>query len=238
MLRPACELVFVSMERNPLEQMLAQGMSLAAIGDEQGLHPSTVAYWIRKHGLVAANAERFARRGAPPRDRLEELASAGATLREMAADLERSIATVRHWLRAWDIERVRTRSARRPPDPATAARDAVMACSRHGQTVFRLDSRGTYRCCRCRQDRVTQRRREIKRILVDEAGGCCAQCGYDRCIAALQFHHVDRASKAFALANEGVTRSLARARAEAAKCVLLCANCHAEVEAGVSAIRG
>jgi hypothetical protein len=31
---------------------------------------------------------------------------------------------------------------------------------------------------------------------------------------------------------EGVTRSRAEARAEARKCVLLCANCHAEVEAG------
>ena len=29
-------------------------------------------------------------------------------------------------------------------------------------------------------------------------------------------------------------RSLARCRQEAAKCVLLCANCHAEVEAGVA----
>ena len=57
-------------------------------------------------------------------------------------------------------------------------------------------------------------------------------CGYDRCDAALQFHHVDRATKRFALSREGVTRSLAKAREEAAKCVLLCANCHAEVEGG------
>jgi predicted HNH restriction endonuclease len=35
---------------------------------------------------------------------------------------------------------------------------------------------------------------------------------------------------------QGVTRSLAAARAEMAKCVLLCANCHAEVEAGISAL--
>jgi transposase len=224
------------MERIPLEQMLAHGMSLEAIAREVDRHPSTVAYWLRKHGLTAVNAERFARRGPPARDRLEELAAAGATLSEIAEAVDRSIATVRHWLRAWEIERVRTRSARRPPDPATAPRDMVMECSRHGHTVFRLESRGTYRCCRCRQDRVTQRRREIKRILVNEAGGCCARCGYDTCVAALQFHHVDPASKAFALSTEGVTRSIARARAEAAKCVLLCANCHAEVEAGVSAI--
>ena len=43
---------------------------------------------------------------------------------------------------------------------------------------------------------------------------------------------IRRASRS-ASAARGVTRSLAAARAEAAKCVLLCANCHAEVEAGV-----
>jgi hypothetical protein len=71
-------------------------------------------------------------------------------------------------------------------------------------------------------------------MLVAEAGGACTRCGYDRCDAALHFHHVDAATKSFALSREGVTRSLAEARAEAAKCVLLCANCHAEVESGVS----
>jgi hypothetical protein len=71
-----------------------------------------------------------------------------------------------------------------------------------------------------------------RRMLVEEAGGRCVLCGYSRFHAALQFHHVDPAAKSFALSREGVTRSLARARAEAQKCVLLCANCHAEVEGG------
>ena len=57
-------------------------------------------------------------------------------------------------------------------------------------------------------------------------------CGYDRSIAALQFHHLDRATKQFTIGNLGITRSLERMRAEARKCVLLCANCHAEVESG------
>jgi hypothetical protein len=157
-------------------------------------------------------------------------------LREMADAVDRSIATVRHWLTKWEIDRAPRPASRRPPDPATAPRDAVMTCSRHGKTVFRLDSRGGYRCCRCRQERVTRRRRALKQLLVEEAGGACAGCGYDACLAALQFHHVDRATKAFALSAKGVTRSIARARAEAAKCVLLCANCHAEVEAGVRLI--
>jgi ribosomal protein L30E len=34
----------------------------------------------------------------------------------------------------------------------------------------------------------------------------------------------------------GAARSIASARAEMAKCVLLCANCHAEVESGLTTI--
>jgi hypothetical protein len=98
---------------------------------------------------------------------------------------------------------------------------------------FRLDPRGTYRCKLCRQEQVADRRRRVKQILVDEAGGSCRLCGYDRCVAALQFHHLDRTDKRFGLASQGVTRGIRAARAEARKCVLLCANCHAEVEAGI-----
>ena len=76
----------------------------------------------------------------------------------------------------------------------------------------------------------------MKELLVREAGGACALCGYDRYQGALQFHHLDRGEKAFAVGNDGNTRSLARARSEAQKCLLVCANCHAEVEAGVANI--
>jgi hypothetical protein len=51
-------------------------------------------------------------------------------------------------------------------------------------------------------------------------------------MAALQFHHLRPDEKQFSLGRKGVARSLEKARAEARKCVLLCANCHAEVEAG------
>jgi 5-methylcytosine-specific restriction endonuclease McrA len=68
--------------------------------------------------------------------------------------------------------------------------------------------------------------------LIAEFGGACQICGYDRFPGALQFHHRDPQSKAFGIALDGAARSLAGAREEAAKCVLLCANCHAEVEWG------
>ncbi len=66
-----------------------------------------------------------------------------------------------------------------------------------------------------------------------EAGGGCSICGYDRCAGALHFHHLDPATKRFAVGGQGLTRSRASLREEAAKCVLLCSNCHAEVEAGL-----
>lgn len=126
---------------------------------------------------------------------------------------------------------------RRPNAALVAARESgevevVDRCRWHGETTFVLEARGYYRCRRCRSERVANRRRAVKTQLIEEAGGRCQLCGYDRCARALQFHHVDPASKRFAIALRGVTRAIARAREEAAKCVLLCANCHAEVEAG------
>jgi len=199
------------------------------------VHPSTVGYWAAKYGLEPPHAQKYARRGAPDRELLERLAQEGLTLREMAVALDRSTATVRHWLKRWRIERVDGRRTRVPPN---APSEVEMSCPRHGVTRFRLDHRRSYRCLLCRQEQVAERRRRIKRILVAEAGGRCRRCGYDRCIAALQFHHLDPGTKSFTLSSQGITRSLDRAREEARKCILLCANCHAEVEAGFETPRG
>lgn len=68
-------------------------------------------------------------------------------------------------------------------------------------------------------------------MLVEEAGGCCVVCGYDRCIINMHFHHVDPKRKSFNL-SMNTTKALDTYRAEMEKCVLLCANCHGEVEAG------
>jgi len=69
---------------------------------------------------------------------------------------------------------------------------------------------------------------------VREAGGQCVICGCSRCPAALHFHHIDARHKRFAIAQHGLGRSIATLREEAAKCALLCSNCHAEIESGVA----
>lgn len=89
-----------------------------------------------------------------------------------------------------------------------------------------------YRCRRCSAEAVTRRHRKLRAILVAEAGGRCAICGYDRCIMNLHFHHVDPSQKSL---NMTVARgkSLEAYRVEAKKCVLVCANCHGEIETGL-----
>jgi 5-methylcytosine-specific restriction endonuclease McrA len=69
-----------------------------------------------------------------------------------------------------------------------------------------------------------RRRIRIKLELVAAHGGSCEECGYTNNTGALEFHHRDAASKEFSLG--GFLGSLERARREAAKCLLLCANCH------------
>ncbi len=90
------------------------------------------------------------------------------------------------------------------------------------------------RCKRCGSARVAERRRRVKAILAAEAGGACAICGYDKSVRALHFHHLDPERKEFGIAGGGMTRSIAAAREEMQKCVLLCSNCHMEVEEGVT----
>ena len=214
-----------------LRSRLESGRSIESIAHEAGKHPSTVGYWVNKHGLVSRHAPRHAARGPIARDALLALVEQGLSIRQIAGRLDRSAATVRHWLLRYDLKTDPARYARRDgPKPQRLMRE----CPVHGWTGFvRTGTVGTYRCGRCNSAAVAARRREIKALLVAEAGGSCAACGFDAYPGALQFHHRDPAQKAFALSDQGVTRSLVAARSEAAKCVLLCANCHAMVEAGL-----
>jgi transposase len=219
-------------EKEFLEECLAEGMSLEAIGRRADKHESTVSYWLKKYGLEAARAEKHAGKGGVAKEDLERLLAAGLSLREIARHMNRSLATIRHWMQRYELKP----NPRRKRGGEDRSREVVSRCHHHGETPFVREGRGYYRCKRCRVEATGRRRQALKRILVDEAGGKCVLCGYARCHRALEFHHLDPTTKEFQLAQRGRTRSIAKLRAEASKCVLLCSNCHAEVEAGVSVV--
>jgi transposase len=228
------------MDRNSLSLLIGQGMSVEQIAGRFGRHPSTVSYWMRKHGIEAPNRTRHAAKGGIDRERLEVLVAAGMSIAEIAAEVGRAKTTVRHWLARFGL-RTASSQARRSSavirgSRAAGHRTVALDCARHGEAEFVLEGRGYYRCKRCRSERVSQHRRELKAVLVHEAGGRCRLCGYDRSHRALAFHHLEPEKKVLPVSWNGVTVSIERLRAEARKCVLLCANCHAEVEDGLVAV--
>lgn len=89
-------------------------------------------------------------------------------------------------------------------------------------------------CKNCMNTQTVKRQQKYRREAVELAGGCCRICGYDKCIAALEFHHRDPKQKDFKISK--VARSPLTdpcVQAEIKKCILLCANCHREVHAGI-----
>jgi len=81
---------------------------------------------------------------------------------------------------------------------------------------------------------VAKRRKKIRSQAINEKGGKCQLCGYNKCEGALEFHHLDPNKKDFSISVDGSTRSWIRVKKEIQKCVLVCANCHREIHGGVT----
>lgn len=76
---------------------------------------------------------------------------------------------------------------------------------------------------------VQNRRRKIKEMSVEYKGGKCEKCGYNKCNRALEFHHLNPTDKKFSISHKGYTRSWSKVKKELDKCIMVCANCHAEI---------
>lgn len=83
---------------------------------------------------------------------------------------------------------------------------------------------------------VADRRRTIKLKAIEYKGGKCCVCGYNRCVSAMTFHHIDPSQKDFGISHKGLSRSWDKVAKELDKCVLVCNNCHAEVHENLISI--
>lgn len=74
--------------------------------------------------------------------------------------------------------------------------------------------------------------RKSKQKYVDYKGGKCEKCGYKKCLASLDFHHIDTTTKDREIDFTGAfSESIKK---ELDKCVLLCANCHRETHYNIT----
>jgi len=114
------------------------------------------------------------------------------------------------------------------PDPI------LHKCKKHGLVPhFVHNERGftRYRCKLCNAEGVKRHRNKKKQWCIEYLGGKCARCGYDKCAAALEFHHRNPEEKEFQF-SQYQKASYERLARELEKCELLCSNCHKEEHYG------
>ena len=76
-----------------------------------------------------------------------------------------------------------------------------------------------------------EERRKTKELIVNYKGNKCEICGYDKCLAALTFHHSNEEEKNYEIAKislriENIQELTDDMFLEIEKCELLCSNCH------------
>ena len=74
-------------------------------------------------------------------------------------------------------------------------------------------------------------RQRIKQWSLDYKGRACQKCGYNRCLDALEFHHLNPLEKDFSISDRNVNSDWEAIKEELDKCILVCANCHREIHA-------
>ena len=106
-------------------------------------------------------------------------------------------------------------------------------CKHHGSTLFgRQKHRDSYSwyCIACSAARSLRWRQRNKALAIEYKGGECVLCGYNKCHAAMHFHHLDPTKKDF---DAFSAFKMERAIPELDKTILVCANCHMEVHQGL-----
>lgn len=138
--------------------------------------------------------------------------------------------------------------SKNPPSPVAEGHKHCFKCSTvKPETEFYLSSRRdrpnmrTQEWCKsCRKayystpewrerfNDYQRKAREKKRRIVQgwKAETGCVDCGESH-VACLEYHHLDPSQKEFTISGKKHSNTtVARIAAEAAKCIVLCANCH------------
>jgi hypothetical protein len=142
-----------------------------------------------------------------------------------------------YWLQKYGLEtsgmgwrRQQTRRARE-----AGLRRITRNCAHHDMTTFILGGHAYHRCSRCRQDAVSRWRCRAKLRLIEVASGCCvaaATTSIPPLSTSITWSRPKSGTRLAAPATHANSRRPSRKRENA----LCSANCHAEVERGVTTI--
>lgn len=107
----------------------------------------------------------------------------------------------------------------------------IKLCPIHGETEFHFYEKsgrnGQWKCLKCESELAVLKKQKYKLKMIQYKGGKCEICGYDKNIAALEFHHLNPEEKDFTISD--THHSWESTQKELDKCICLCANCHREL---------
>lgn len=149
----------------------------------------------------------------------------------MAKETGLSQTNIRYWLGKYGLKSKVTKSDGGKNHIAPVVKFECKKCQETNPGNF---YKTRNRCKKCHNLDQTTRFRQYKKQAVEYKGGCCQRsiggkmCGYNRCLAGLDFHHLDPKQK------DPKWRAMKnwkfdRIKKELDKCILVCKNCHAEI---------
>jgi len=162
---------------------------------------------------------------------LEELLNQGFSTNEVGKQLGYTGAGIRYHMNKYDLHSDHKSIQNKPKTPIIAGTKECGKC--HNilpveDFYIRKNEALTSYCKKCnyKEQHSLLKRRKIE--ILSKFGNKCSICGYNKCIAALEFHHIDPKEKEFSLGNAKTT-NLDRLLLEMNKCILVCSNCHKEI---------
>lgn len=169
----------------------------------------------------------------PKKQVLERLCKQGKSHRQIAKQFNVSSTTVGWWLHDYKLLSAYGTNKHSVKAPKCKYCGTVSPQNfyygRKSKCKRCFSTQSTLNCTQVRRERRVM----LKYAAVQAKGGCCQICGYRGNLAALQFHHPNKNEKheEWSWLFRQVAGSAKHAEvlaAELKKCILLCANCHAE----------
>ena len=165
---------------------------------------------------------------------LQQLVENNLSLSEISEKANCCPTSIRYWLNKYDLKTKIARYNKGGESNKTKAWRKQGLCLKCGETdpnrFYQRKGRNTKfsRCKTCHNNEQKERVKNYKKQAVDYKGGECVKCGYKKCFASLDFHHLDPKQKD---PNWKKMRNWVfdKIKEELDKCILVCRNCHGEI---------
>jgi transcriptional regulator len=174
-------------------------------------------------------------------EKIIELRKQGKTYKEICNELKCAMSTVSYHCKKHKIgghsDRVtedQKQELQKLYDEIGSLKKVAKLKGHSFETVRRYVSANQKRKKVSKSEAVIWWRKRVKSKLVEHMGGGCKICGYNKCLSALHFHHLDPNEKDFTIS--GKSSSFDKLKKEAEKCILVCSNCHSEIHEGLISI--